>query len=162
MTYIGQSLISTFDSVWNRLGEPLSGLSDEDYFCRGSVGRCGGDRTEPGAWMPDAASEPDPAPVTTIAWRLGHTAGMAVGGLHRSPPPSERDGLRAPVAGDRVPGFLKSRLTPRREGLVGLDEAGWLVPLGEDWARTRTPTLWTSRFTCWTKSFTTARKRFAP
>jgi len=81
MTYIGQSLISTFDSVWNRLGEPLSGLSDEDYFCRGSVGRCGGDRTEPGAWMADAAAEPDPAPVTTIAWRLGHTAAMAVGGF---------------------------------------------------------------------------------
>jgi hypothetical protein len=37
MTYIGQSLISTFDFVWNRLGEPLSGLSDEDYFCRGPL-----------------------------------------------------------------------------------------------------------------------------
>jgi hypothetical protein len=31
--------------------------------------------------MADAAAEPDPAPVTTIAWRLGHTAAMAVGGF---------------------------------------------------------------------------------
>lgn len=39
----------------------------------------------PGRWRLDGGGgggpAPDPVPVTTIAWRLGHAGGMAVGGF---------------------------------------------------------------------------------
>jgi hypothetical protein len=70
----------------------LDGLTDEEYLWKpapggwsirpraqaGTPGAYG-----PGEWLLDFASpEPDPAPVTTIAWRLGHLTSCFAGRWH--------------------------------------------------------------------------------
>jgi hypothetical protein len=79
---------------------------------------------------------PEPVPVTTIAWRIGHLAGIAVGGFAdrlfadgaRAP-----DDLTYPAAVDGLPAFLAKHYGAWRSGLAGLDEDGWLRPLGPSW-----------------------------
>jgi hypothetical protein len=67
-------LLRGWDDAWERLDRRLDGLSEEEYLWE----------PVPGAWTvrPDgdgwtadwADPDPDPAPVTTIAWRLWHLA----------------------------------------------------------------------------------------
>ncbi|HTS98053.1 MAG TPA: DinB family protein [Streptosporangiaceae bacterium] len=72
-------------AVWTRLTDRIEGLTDEEYFWEPVAGcwslRPGGE----GRWHLDGGGgggpAPDPVPVTTIAWRLGHLGGMAVGGF---------------------------------------------------------------------------------
>jgi hypothetical protein len=79
------SLITAFDYVWDRLTGRLGGLADEEYLWEPVAGcwslRHGGD----GRWHLDGGGgggpAPDPVPVTTIAWRVGHLGGVAVGGF---------------------------------------------------------------------------------
>lgn len=78
----GGSLITAFDYVWGRLTGRLSGLTDEEYFWEPVPGmwsvRPRGTSAAPasaggGAFTMDwGYPEPEPAPVTTIAWRLCH------------------------------------------------------------------------------------------
>ncbi|WP_448316202.1 DinB family protein [Streptomyces sp. CO7] len=82
-------LVEQLDRHWRHQLRPrLAGLTDDEYFWE-PVGGCWsvrpqGTSTAPlavggGAFTIDYASpEPDPPPVTTIAWRLGH---MVVGVL---------------------------------------------------------------------------------
>jgi hypothetical protein len=58
---------------WDHHVRPrLDGLTDEEYLWEPVEG-CWSIRRRGGAWVPDfEMPEPDPAPVTTIAWRLGH------------------------------------------------------------------------------------------
>ncbi|MGD0982939.1 MAG: DinB family protein [Acidimicrobiales bacterium] len=106
VTNIGESVVSTFDFVWNRLTARLSDLADDEYFWE-PAGGCWSLRPGPdGIWCLDggegAGPEPDPAPVTTIAWRLGHLAGgKGPERLHRPPLARGRDGLLVPVACSR-------------------------------------------------------------
>src|ERR1700733_5794953 len=78
------SLITAFDYVWDRLTGRLCGLTDEEYFWEPRPGCWSLRPDKQGRWRLDGAGgggpAPDPAPVTTIAWRLGHLGGMAVGG----------------------------------------------------------------------------------
>ena len=79
------SLITTFDYVWARLTSRLSGLTDEEYFWEPVAGCWSLRQDGHGRWHLDGGGgggpAPDPVPVTTIAWRLGHLGGMAVGGF---------------------------------------------------------------------------------
>ena len=47
--------------------------------------------------------------------------------------PADATDFSFPSRAADVPDFLQARYTPWREGLVGLDEAGWEAPLGVDW-----------------------------
>src|SRR5436189_291902 len=81
----GSSLITAFDYVWGRLTERLGRLTDEEYFWEPVPGCWSLRQDGQGRWRLDGGGgggpAPDPAPVTTIAWRLGHLGGMAVGGF---------------------------------------------------------------------------------
>ena len=58
-------------SLWPR----LEGLTDEEFFWEPVPGSWTVRRTPTGRHQPDSAvPEPEPPPVTTIAWRLGHIA----------------------------------------------------------------------------------------
>ncbi|WP_116245123.1 DinB family protein [Nocardiopsis sp. FIRDI 009] len=56
-------------SLWPR----LAGLTEEEYLWEPVAGAWTVRRLPDGRYAPDRAeTEPDPPPVTTIAWRLGH------------------------------------------------------------------------------------------
>ncbi|HEY8601863.1 MAG TPA: hypothetical protein VIL85_25780, partial [Thermomicrobiales bacterium] len=78
-------LLAQFDFALDRLVTRLAGFGDEEYFWEPvpgcwSIRRRGQQRTTgirgAGAWVLERAIPgPDPAPFTTIAWRLGHLGG---------------------------------------------------------------------------------------
>ena len=134
------SLITAFDYVWDRLTKRLSGLTDEEYLWEPVAGcwslRQGGD----GRWHLDGGGgggpAPDPAPVTTIAWRLGHLGGMAVGGFADQ---LFGDGtltierIDFPPSAAAVPAFLDQHYRAWRAGLTGLQPGDWTAPVGQAW-----------------------------
>lgn len=134
------SLITTFDHVWERLAGRLAGLTDEEYFWEPVAGcwslRVGDD----GRWQLDGRGgggpAPDPVPVTTIAWRLGHLGGMAVGGFANRRFGDGKLSTRQidfPPRAAEVPAFLDLHYRAWRAGLDGLGPSGWAEPLGPNW-----------------------------
>jgi hypothetical protein len=118
----------------------LDGPTDEECFWE-PVARCwslrhGGD----GGWHLDGGGgggpAPDPVPVTTIAWRVGHLGGIAVGGFA-----SRRFGdgtltteqINFPPNAAGVPGFLDEHYRTWRAGMTGLSPGEWVAPLGPSW-----------------------------
>lgn len=65
------SLLSTYGASRDQLLDRLSGLSVEEYFWEPVPGCWTVDQTNDG-WTAANDPEADPAPVTTIAWRLWH------------------------------------------------------------------------------------------
>jgi hypothetical protein len=66
-------LLETFDFVWDRLRGRLEGLGDEEYRWEPAPGGWNVRRTADDNWRVDWADpDPEPAPVTTIAWRMWH------------------------------------------------------------------------------------------
>jgi hypothetical protein len=74
---------------------------------------------------------PDPARLTTIAWRVGHL-GFGMGGfastrfgdgsvLTRSP--------EFPAHAAEIRSFLDGHYRPWRDGIASLDDEGWNAPL---------------------------------
>lgn len=113
MNDVASSLITTFGYIWARLVGRLGGLSDEEYFWEPVSGCWSLRQDNEGRWRLGGGGcggpAPDPAPVTTIAWRLGHLGGMAVGGFAdrrfgEGKLRTEETGYPATAAG--VPGFL--------------------------------------------------------
>jgi hypothetical protein len=72
-------LLAQMDEVYDRLRGRLEGLGDDEYFWE-PVGGCWTVHRDPsGAWVTDYAEpDPDPAPLTTIGWRLVHLADCKV------------------------------------------------------------------------------------
>jgi hypothetical protein len=68
-----EDLIDLSDYVWRRLVDRLEGLTDEEYLWEPVPG-CWSIHPRPdGLWTWDFSwPEPDPPPITTIAWRLVH------------------------------------------------------------------------------------------
>jgi hypothetical protein len=140
MDTVTDSLITAFDYVWDRLASRLSGLTDEEYFWEPVAGCWSLRQDDQGRWHLDGGGgggpAPDPAPVTTIAWRLGHLGGMAVGGFA-----DRRFGagtltvarLDFPPDAAAVPGFLDEHYRNWRDGMAGLSPAQWSSPLGPAW-----------------------------
>ena len=83
---------------------------------------------------------PDPVPVTTIAWRLGHLGGIAVGGFANR---RFGDGtltaaqIGFPSCAAAVPGFLDGHYRTWRAGLTSLSPSEWSAPLGPAWGPLR-------------------------
>jgi len=134
------SLITAFDYVWARVTGRLAGLTDEEYFWEPVAGCWSLRQGDGGRWQLDGGGgggrAPDPVPVTTIAWRLGHLGGMAVGGFA-----NRRFGDGAlttarigfPPGAAAVPGFLDGHYRAWRGGLAGLSPGEWAAPLGPSW-----------------------------
>lgn len=72
-------LLTQMDEVYGRLRQRLVGLTDDEYFWEPAPGCWTIHRDETGAWIHDyAIPDPDPAPLTTIGWRLVHIADCKV------------------------------------------------------------------------------------
>ena len=140
MNGTGKSLIAVFDYVWDRLTARLDGLTDGEYFWEPVPGCWSLRPDSQGRWRLDGGGgggpAPDPVPVTTIAWRLGHLGGMAVGGFASrmfgdGTLTAER--ISFPPGADAVPGFLDEQYRAWRAGMAGLGPEQWAAPLGPAW-----------------------------
>jgi hypothetical protein len=70
-------LLAQMDEVYARLRERLEGLTDDECLWEPVPGCWTVHRDPSGAWVTDYA-DPDPAPFTTIGWRLVHLADCKV------------------------------------------------------------------------------------
>ena len=119
----------------------LEGLTDEEYFWR----------PVPGAWSVVAGPagwelegrwpEPDPPPVTTIAWRLAHLAASNLGtranAFFGGPEPPDGATFNDPRFMPAIPGSAAEAITLLyevwerwRDGVAGLGDRVLLAPIG--------------------------------
>lgn len=134
MADVGNSLTKAFDYVWGRFLDRLTGLSDGEYFWEPVPGCWSVRQGAGGRWAMDGGTGPaqEPAPVTTIAWRVGHI-GMALAGfadsLFGAGTLRPEDVELAPSAA-AVPAFLQASYRPWRQGIGSVGEPRWWRAIG--------------------------------
>jgi hypothetical protein len=130
-------LLRGWDDAWQRLDARLAGLADDEYLWEPVASpwtvRPGAD----GGWTADWADpDPDPAPVTTIAWRIWHLASDCLANyLSRSPAgrPLQVTGTRWHGDAATALADLRTAATAFRAAAVALGEDGIWEPLGPVW-----------------------------
>jgi hypothetical protein len=137
-------LLEQVDLPWRQTWRPrLEGLTDEQYFWEPAPGawsvRPRGDQVTPmaagaGDMVIDFAyPEPDPPPVTTIAWRLGHiivgVLAMRVAGHFGGPPVDYGSHHYAPSAREAL-AQLDAAYAAWTAGVRSLGEDGLAQPCG--------------------------------
>jgi hypothetical protein len=137
---IDSSLLKAFDYAQDRFLARLAGLTDAEYFWEPAAGCWTLRQDETGRWHPDAdgggGPAPDPAPVTTIAWRVAHVGGLALGGFaDRLFGPGTRTvaGLEFPGTAAAAREFLTENYQTWRTGLASLNPDQLWRDLGPDW-----------------------------
>ncbi|TQM71229.1 DinB family protein [Actinomadura hallensis] len=140
-----QLLTDQIDWHWtNQLRKRLDGLTDDEYFWEPVPGcwsvRPRGTGSAPvqagsGAMTIDfAMPEPDPAPFTTIAWRLGH---VIVGVLavrnaaHFGREPTDYPSFEYAETADEALAQLDAEYARWQAGVESLGESGLARPCGE-------------------------------
>jgi hypothetical protein len=75
-TEVADVMLDSMDRMFEQLVERLSGITDEEYLWEPVDGAWSARQRSDGSVVVDGAGvrEIDPAPVTTIAWRLWHVA----------------------------------------------------------------------------------------
>ncbi|MCZ2850969.1 DinB family protein [Modestobacter sp. VKM Ac-2978] len=130
-------LLRGWDEARGRLDQRLAGLGDAEYLDEPVDGAWSVRRGDDGSWTADwAHPAPDPAPVTTIAWRLWHLASDCFADYLAQTP----SGRPLAVTGREWHGDAASALrdldtaaTAFRTAMTGLGEQGMWRPLGPDW-----------------------------
>ncbi len=127
-------LVEQLDWHWrHQLRGRLAGLTDEEYFWEPVPG-CWNVRTRGTSTAPMAAGsgdftidfafpEPEPAPVTTIAWRLGHILVGVLGARnasHFGGPPVDYQGYDYPGTADQALTRLDEMYAAWLAGVRGL------------------------------------------
>jgi hypothetical protein len=137
-------LLDQLDWHWrNQLRPRLSGLTDDEYFWEPAQPawnvRPRGTSTAQvqagsGPFTIDFAyPEPDPPPVTTIAWRLGHVIVGVLGARnasHFGGPPVDYQGFAYAGAAEEALQQLDEAYGRWTEGVRKLDAAGLAAPCG--------------------------------
>ncbi len=123
-----QLLLAQMDQVYGRLRQRLEGLTDDEYLWEPTPG-CWTVRRDPsGAWVTDYAEpDPDPAPFTTIGWRLVHLADCKV--MYHEWAFGQRaltfPDLPAPATAAGAVARLEAGQRRLREEVAGLTTTGW-------------------------------------
>ena len=129
------------ETHWDRQLRPrLEGLTDDEYFWEPVPGMWTVRRAEAGFISDFAVPPPDPAPVTTIAWRLGHLVFLLEAGRERfGGPPVDFASYRH--AGTAMAALRRLDAAYREwiDGVAGLGIAGLAEPAGRagmlaDWS----------------------------
>ena len=128
-------------ALWDRR---LTGMTDEEYFWSPVPGAWSihprGTSTAPiqggaGDFTIDFAfPEPDPAPFTTIAWRLGHViVGVlaARNAAHFGAPPASYESWEYAGTAEEALVQLNTQLDTWLDGVAWLGQEGLAVPVGE-------------------------------
>lgn len=121
-------LITHSDNVWSRLEQRFEGMTDEEYAWEPAPGCWSITRRPDGTWTDEfVLPAPEPAPFTTIAWRMWHLTDMY--GENRAPTflgvepqgpavgVDDPDGAPAPVAAEAL-GLLRQAHTRWRAHLA--------------------------------------------
>jgi DinB superfamily len=140
MSTVGSSVVDAFDHVFQRLATRLGGLGDAEYFWEPVDGCWSLRQGADGRWRLDGADSygavPDPAPITTIAWRIGHVGGLGLAGFANwlfGDGALTPDAIEFPGRADDVAGFLDGHYQAWRAGLAALPEVAWEETLGPRW-----------------------------
>lgn len=131
---LASHLAEQLDFHWTgQLRPRLDGLTDDEYFWEPVPG-CWSVRDDGGRMFPDFAfPPPDPAPVTTIAWRLAHVI-VGVFAMrshaHFGGPPAAYQSWE--YAGDAATALdqLDAAYRSWRDGVHALDDAALAEPVG--------------------------------
>jgi hypothetical protein len=137
MARITQAMTKVFDYTWARLLDRLAGLGDEEYFWEPVRGCWSLRQAGDGRWRldgaPDPTSPPDPAPITTIAWRIAHIGMMFVTFGDRffgDATLTDDDVELAGSASAAVPFLERCYQGYWRQGLDALAPQRWWGPIG--------------------------------
>jgi DinB superfamily len=120
------------DYVWQRLADRLVGLTDAEYLWE-PVSGCWNIRPGPaGLWELDfIRPEPDPKPVTTIAWRLAHlTTDIRFRPWLGLEPRSERAQATVPLTAQTAVAAVLATMAERHEDLLEMTEVALWEPIG--------------------------------
>ncbi|HTZ43229.1 MAG TPA: DinB family protein [Jatrophihabitans sp.] len=129
-------VLGSIDVVWSRFRERTAGLTPQEYLWQPVAGcwtvRAAGDRVVADGFRQD----PEPAPVTTIAWRMHHLAATCfgtylTGGLGDWPIPAGEDEWTLDVSEGLA--WLDAAWAAFRAGLGTLGSTGLTRALGPDW-----------------------------
>ena len=139
----GRLLVGQLEFYWDvHLRPRLEGLGDEEYFWEPVEGCWSLRRAGDGRWRLDHGPEREPAPVTTIAWRLVHIgatclANRASAFFGDGSVPADADMFDPrhvpadlPGDADAAVAFLERSYRSWHDGVAGLDEQGLRRPLG--------------------------------
>lgn len=136
---VGPVVLGALDFVWARFRARVDGLGQDEYLWEPVPG-CWSVRPEAdGRWQVDRViPDPEPAPVTTIAWRLWHIgsdclADYTSGGLGDWPLRVRDRQWYGDVAEALTE--VDRAWTAFRAGLDSLGEDGMWRPLGERWGQ---------------------------
>ena len=142
MSDVGRSIAVAFDFVWDRFTARLDGLDDEEYFWEPVAG-CWSIRRRTAAVAAPGGSgdytadfafpEPDPAPVTTIAWRLAHIIVGVFGARnagHFGGPPVDYQTFAYAGSAAQALAQLDDAYAAWMKGVRGLGDAGLARPCG--------------------------------
>lgn len=141
---VAAEVVDQIDWHWtSQLRPRFDGLTDDEYFWEPVRGcwslRPRGTATTPlqggsGDYVIEfAAPPPEPAPVTTIGWRLGHIIVGVLGARiasHFGGPPVDYMSYDYPVTAADALGRLDSMYTAWRDGVLSKDEAALAAPVG--------------------------------
>ena len=119
---------------WDHLLRPrLEGLTDDEYLWEPTAG-CWSVRRRDDVWVPDFEyPEPDPAPLTTIAWRLAHVIVGVFGARnasHFGGPPMDYQTFTYSGEAAAAIAQLDDVYATWTAGVATLDEAGMARPVG--------------------------------
>lgn len=130
-----ESLLETFDVAAQRLAGRLVGLSDEEYRWEPAPGCWNIHQDATGAWAPDGTEPaPEPAPLTTIAWRTYHLGGQVLSGFadwvgNGEPPFSSHPNV--PNTALEATAFLENHYARWRSGMAAFPVSRLWDPIGE-------------------------------
>lgn len=130
--------IDSFDGVWSSLTERLAGITRDEYLWEPAAG-CWSVRTgDDGIARVDGdrQSDPDPAPLTTIAWRMWHIGVDALDSYSvRLLGTTGADAAGADWYLDPEPALadMNAAYTCFRDGVAARTADEWWHELGEQW-----------------------------
>lgn len=129
-------LLTGIDDAWNRLHARLAGTSQDEYLWEPAA-EVWTLRRQGDSWLADwDDSDPEPAPVTTIAWRIWHIASDCLAGYvapSLGPWPLSVQGRAWHHDVGPALDELTRAYTVFRERIVALGEEGLWSPLGPAW-----------------------------
>jgi hypothetical protein len=129
-------LVEQFDFLWNVAHAPaLETLTDEEYFWEPVPGCWSIRPAGPGGRgeIAHAFPAPEPAPVTTIAWRLSHLAVNVIGlrvSHHFGDGSLTHENAERPLTAKEGVAYLKEQVGQWRSHIERLDAEGLARPVG--------------------------------